>query len=305
MLQLKPLQEGDEITIISTARKISKEELVPAIKVFESWGLRVKFGKNIFAKHHQFAGTAEQRVIDLQAALDDSESKAIICARGGYGTAQLIDLIDFSKFKQDPKWLVGYSDVTVLHNYINHNLGIETLHANMPISFPKIGENESTRTIYKALFGKRYSMNFKAGEASLFLPKEQKAPIVGGNLSIIYSLTGTSAQLNCEGKFLFIEDLDEYLYHVDRMMLNLKRAGLFKGCLGVLVGGMSDMNDNATPYGKSAKEIIADNLKELKVPVIFGVPSGHIEQNLALIMNREIELTVDQRNVSITFHGTT
>ncbi len=303
MLQPKPLQKGDVITIISTARKILKEELAPAIKVFERWGLTVKFGKNLFVQHHQFAGTAEQRIEDLQAALDDSESKAVICARGGYGTVQLIDKIDFLTFRQHPKWLVGYSDVTVLHNHINQNLGIETLHGNMPISFPKEGEDETTKTIHKALFGNTYTIDFKVEENSVFLPMQKKAPIVGGNLSIIYSLTGTDSQLDTKGKFLFLEDLDEYLYHVDRMMMNLKRAGLFEGCLGVLVGGMSEMNDNAIPFGQNAKEIIANNLRELKIPVIFGVPAGHIKRNLALIMNREAELEVRKQNVSIIFHG--
>ncbi|MDB4061026.1 LD-carboxypeptidase [Vicingaceae bacterium] len=305
MLQPKALKKGDVITIISTARKISKEELAPAIRVFESWGLTVILGKNLFAQHHQFAGIAEQRIEDLQAALDDSELKAVVFARGGYGTVQLIDHIDFSAFQKNPKWLVGYSDVTVLHNHINQNFGIETLHANMPISFPKIGENESTKTIHEALFGNSYKLDFQIEEGSLSVANEEHfAPIVGGNLSIIYSLTGTLSQLDTKGKFLFIEDLDEYLYHIDRMMMNLKRAGLFDGCIGVLVGGMSDMNDNTIPFGKSAKEIIADNLKEFNIPIIFGLPSGHIERNLALIMNRETQLKIDiNNNATLIFHG--
>lgn len=303
MLQPKSLRKGDVITIISTARKITVEELEPAIQIFESWGLLVKFGINLFKVHHQFAGTTEERVQDLQFALDDSETAAIVCARGGYGTVQLIDHIDFSKFQQNPKWLVGYSDVTVLHNHINQNLGIETLHANMPISFPKSGEDESTQTMQSALFGNKYSLEFELEEGSVMDNKGLAAPIVGGNLSIVYSLTGTKSQLNTKGKFLFLEDLDEYLYHIDRMMMNLKRAGLFNGCLGVLVGGMSDMNDNAIPFGSSAKETILSTLSELKIPVIFGVPAGHIERNLAIVMNRNAELTVQGKKATITFHG--
>ena len=303
MMQPKPLEKGDVITIVSSARKISKEELIPSLSIFESWGLTVKFGKNLFGEHHQFAGTAVQRIADVQAALNDSESKAVIFARGGYGTVQLIDAIDFSTFQRHSKWIVGYSDITVLHNHINQNLGIETLHANMPISFPKEGENESTKTIRQALFGEDYTIDFKVEEGSMFLPNEQSARIVGGNLSIIYSLTGTASQLDTKGKFLFIEDLDEYLYHIDRMMMNLKRAGIFDGCVGVLVGGMSDMNDNAIPYGSTAKEIIADNLKEFKIPIIFGVPAGHIKRNLALIMNREAQLKIHADNATLSFHG--
>lgn len=303
MSQPKHLKTGDTITIISTARKISIEELTPAIKVFESWGLAVKFGKNLFKEHHQFAGTTEQRIADLQEALDDSESKAIICARGGYGTVQLIDAINFSTFEKSPKWVVGYSDVTVLHNHINQNLGIETLHANMPISFPKEGENETTATIKATLFGEPYSIDFEVEEGSANLQEEMNAPIVGGNLSIIYSLTGTKSQLNCEGKFLFIEDLDEYLYHIDRMMINLKRAGIFKGCKAVLVGGMSDMNDNAIPFGSSANETILNTLGDQNIPIVFGVPSGHIKRNLALVMNQEARLSIKQGSAKLTFHG--
>tara|TARA_B110000046_G_scaffold140743_1_gene147314 strand:+ start:255 stop:1175 length:921 start_codon:yes stop_codon:yes gene_type:complete len=304
MLQPKALQKGDEITIVSTARKITKEELVPAIAIFENWRLEVKLGKNLFAKHHQFAGTQEQRIEDLQAALDNPEIKAIFFARGGYGTVQLIDSIDFSTFQNYPKWLVGYSDVTVLHNHINQNFGVETVHGNMPISFPKVGDDESTKTIQEALFGNPYNVDFQLEEGSLHVTNEEHcAPIVGGNLSIIYSLTGTTSQLETKGKFLFIEDLDEYLYHIDRMMINLKRAGLFDGCVGVLVGGMSDMNDNTIPFGSNAKEVIANNLKEFKIPVIFGVPSGHIKKNLALIMNREAQLKINEGNATLSFHG--
>lgn len=306
MKNLTQLQTGDTVRIISTARKISKEELDPAIKLLEKWGLEVSFGKNLFQEYHQFAGTREQRIADLQEALDDSAVRAIICARGGYGTVQLIDAIDFSSFQENPKWLVGYSDVTVLHNYINQKLDIPSLHATMPISFPKEGEDESTATLRKALFGLQYELQFAIEEESSVKAGEYMAPIVGGNLSIIYSLTGTNAQVDTEGKFLFIEDLDEYLYHIDRMMMNLKRVSLFEGCKGVLVGGMSDMNDNTIPYGKTAKEIIRENLNDYDIPIVFGVPSGHIKRNLALIMNEEAKLSIDENGLAkISFRGRT
>ncbi|MBL4708003.1 MAG: LD-carboxypeptidase [Flavobacteriales bacterium] len=303
MQQAPFLQKGDSIRIISTARKISLAELTPAIEIFKSWGLEVIFGKNLFQEHHQFAGTSEQRTEDLQEALNDKRCKAIICARGGYGTVQLVDQIDFTVFQENPKWLLGYSDVTVLHNHINQNFGIETLHANMPISFPKEGEDETTDTIRKALFGEELNFNFQLENESITQGRTIVAPVVGGNLSIIYSLTGTDSQLNAKGKFLFIEDLDEYLYHIDRMMMNLKRAGLFDGCKALLVGGMSDMNDNTIPYGKTAKEIILENVSSYGIPIIFGIPSGHIKRNLAMIMNREVELSVDGQNVKMTFRG--
>lgn len=303
MQQPNYLQKGDIIRIISTARKISMEELTSAIKLFQSWGLEVTFGKNLLEESHQFAGTRAQRTEDLQKALDDKECKAVVCARGGYGTVQLIDQIDFSAFVENPKWVVGYSDVTVLHNHINQNFGIETLHANMPITFPKQGTDETTETIRKALFGEELSFEFELEKESIVQQGTHTAPIVGGNLSIIYSLTGTASQVDTKGKYLFIEDLDEYLYHIERMMMNLKRAGLFKECKGLFVGGMSDMNDNAIPFGKTAKEIVLENVKEYGIPIIFGVPSGHIKRNLALIMNRELSLSIEGQVAKMKFCG--
>ena len=303
MKQPSNLKHGDEIRIISTARKISKEELKPSISLFESWGLKVSFGENLFEEFNQFAGTADQRTEDLQTALDDENVKAIVCARGGYGTVQLVDKIDFTKFVENPKWLAGYSDVTVLHNHINQNFEIETLHSIMPIDVFLNNNSEAKESLRKALFGEKYNIDFEIEQGSRFSIDSISAPIVGGNLSIIYSLTGTNSQLNCNGKFLFLEDLDEYFYHIDRMMVNLKRAGLFVGCKGVLIGGMSDMNDNAIPFGKTVKEIILENLEEYNFPLIFGLPAGHIKCNLALIMNQKAELTISENRAKLTFNG--
>ena len=303
MQQAPYLTKGDSVTIISTARKISMVELKPAITLIESWGLKVKLGKHLFKAWNQFAGTSDERAEDLQTALNDANCKAIICARGGYGTVQIIDKIDFSTFREHPKWMVGYSDVTVLHSHINQNLGMETLHATMPIDIPNnIGEGV-TESLRKALFGEELEYEFEVEPRSNRAVLNESAPIVGGNLSIIYSLTGTASQINCDGKFLFIEDLDEYLYHIDRMMMNLKRANLFNGCKGVLVGGMSDMNDNTIPFGKNAKEIIVENLDEYGIPVIFGIPAGHIKRNLSLIMGREVNLSINDKEGVLKFNG--
>lgn len=305
MQQPLPLKKGDAITILSTARKISRPELQYFVDCAESWGLSVNFAKNLFEENHQFAGTIEQRTDDLQNALDDENCKAIFCARGGYGTVQLIDKIDFSGFKQYPKWIVGYSDVTVLHNHINQNFGIETLHAIMPFEFTETANKEAIHFLQKALFNAEYSIDFIPEEHSLLAKTEITAPIVGGNLSILYSLSGSNSQLNTAGKWLFMEDLDEYLYHIDRMMMNLKRSGLFKGCVGILVGGMSDMNDNKTPYGQTAKEIILQQTKDLRIPIIFGVPAGHIDRNLAITFNRKTSLLISDLKAKLSFHGRT
>ncbi|MDB4533809.1 LD-carboxypeptidase [Vicingaceae bacterium] len=291
------LKEGDKVVILSTARKISEVEIAPAVKVFEDWGLTVFFGDNLHKEENQFSGTTEQRTSDLQVALDDDEVKAIFCARGGYGTVKIIDEIDFSKFNKNPKWIVGYSDVTVLHNHINQNFRIETLHATMPINF-KSNSAGSLESLKIALFGK--GLNYEFEPHQLNRNGSSAGEVVGGNLSIIYSLTGTNSQIDTKGKILFIEDLDEYIYHVDRMMMNLQRAGILSELSGLVVGGMSDMNDNVIPYGKSAKEIIIESVELYGYPVCFDFPAGHIDDNRALIMGRNAVLNIAE-NCSLKF----
>lgn len=304
MQQPSILRKGDTVRIISTARKISKKEIQPAIQRLESWGLKVVFGEHLFAEDNQFAGTKAQRIADLQTAIDDRDTKAIICSRGGYGTVQLIDSIDFDALKQFPKWLVGYSDVTVLHNHLNQKIGIESIHATMPINFlPLKQEDLAAESLRKALFGETLKYEFVAENPSILTFDAIEAPIVGGNLSILYSMSGSESQLSTEGKILFIEDLDEYLYHIDRMMMNLKRSGLLDGCGAILVGGMSDMNDNTIPYGKTAQEIIVENTKDSGIPVVFGVPAGHIKNNFALIMGRKVCLSRKGENIQMEFYG--
>ncbi len=292
------LSKGDKIALISTARKISLLELEPAIAIIKSWGLEPVFGKNLFKVNHQFAGTTENRIADLQEAIDNDDIKAIFCVRGGYGTVQLIDKIDFSKFKKKPKWIVGYSDVTVLHNHINKNIGTSTLHATMPINFTT-NTKEALESLKETLFGAMPIYNLENHELNRLGVAEGE--LVGGNLSIIYSLTGTSSQLDTKGKILFLEDLDEYLYHIDRMMMNLKRAGMLADLKGLIVGGMSDMKDNTVPFGKTAQEIIFDAVKEYQYPICFDFPAGHIDDNRTLIMGSEVDLLVGKELSTLEF----
>lgn len=296
--KLPVLKKGDKIALISTARKISEAEITPAIQTLNSWGLEVVLGKNLFAIEHQFAGTIAQRTSDLQVALDNPEIKAIICARGGYGTVQLIDKIDFSNFIENPKWIIGYSDVTMLHNHIHQNFGIPTLHATMPINFPT-NTTESLHSLKDALFGKE--LTYSCAYHPLNQLGRAEGVLVGGNLSIIYSLTGTASQINTKNKILFLEDLDEYLYHIDRMMQNLKRAGMLTNLKGLLVGGMSDMNDNAVPYGKTAQEIIKDAVAEYNYPVAFDFPAGHINDNRTLVFGKSVHLLVEKEQTMLTY----
>lgn len=292
------LQKGDKIAIISTARKISKVELQPAVEELNSWGLEVVFGENLFQEYHQFSGTDEERAADLQWALDSDEIKAVLCARGGYGTVKIIDQIDFLKFVNHPKWVIGYSDVTVLHNHINQNYGIQTLHATMPINF---GTNtkEALDSLKETLFGA--SPVYFTDAHKLNRNGETEGELVGGNLSILYSLTGTKSQLDTKGKILFLEDLDEYLYHVDRMMMNLDRAGMLKDLKGLVIGGMTDMNDNTIPYGKTAIQIISETAAKYDYPVCFNFPAGHLDDNRTLIMGGKVKLQVSEGGGELTF----
>lgn len=290
------LKSGDTVAIIATARKISQEEVQPAITLLESYGLSVLLGPHLFSAEHQFAGNTEQRSHDLQWALDHTTAKAIIIARGGYGTVKLMEHINFTGLKKQPKWLVGYSDVTVLHNAI-HNLGIATLHATMPINFLK--NEEATNSLIDALFGKLEKYVVEAHP--LNREGNASAELVGGNLSLLYALSGTSLDLDTSGKILFIEDLDEYLYHIDRMMMQLKLSGKLKGLKGLIVGGMSDMKDNIVPFGKTAEEIILDIVEDYDYPVCFNFPAGHIDRNLALELSKTVCLHVSHEDVHLSF----
>lgn len=298
MQQPKFLQKGDTVGIVSTARKITKEELQPALKLLQSWGLNYVLGNTIGAEDHQFAGTDETRAKDFQKMLDDPTVKAIWCARGGYGTVRIIDALDFTYFRKNPKWIVGYSDITVLHSHL-HKLGVESLHAQMPLDIEKKSEATSV-TLRRALFGEDYKIEFSASHP---LNRRGKAEglLVGGNLSILYSLCGSPSALNTKGKILFLEDLDEYLYHVDRMMQNLKRNGMLDHLAGLLIGGMSDMNDNTIPFGKTAEEIIWETVKEFDYPVYFGCPAGHVEDNQALFFGRKVAVGDTDQKVKIQF----
>ena len=296
MIIPKKIKVGDKIGIISTARKINLEELTPAIKMLESWGLQVVLGLNLFEVDNQFSGTVKQRTADLQAMIDDESIAAILCARGGYGTVQLIDNIDFSNLKKTPKWIIGYSDVTVLHSHLN-NLGIASLHATMPINF-ETNTKESLESLKNSLFGHEKSITCKVQPFNRFGKVE--AEIVGGNLSILYSLLGSSSEINTDDKILFIEDLDEYLYHIDRMMMNLKRNGKFAKLKGFIVGGMSDMNDNVIPFGKTAEEIILEYTKDYDFPICFGFPSGHLNDNMCIRLGVKSVLEINENGVSLS-----
>ena len=292
------LRYGDKVGIVATARKISKKELEEGIALLESWGLVPVLGNTIGLEDNQYAGTDFQRAQDFQQMMDNTEIKAIWCARGGYGTVRIVDDLDFYKFVKYPKWVVGYSDVTVLHSHI-HKIGFKTIHATMPVS---LEDNTAfaKASLKQSLFGEQPNFSYDT-KNKLNRVGAAKGTLVGGNLSILYSLCGSSSDLDTAGKILFIEDLDEYLYHIDRMVVNLKRNGMLDHCAGMVVGGMTKMHDNRIPFGKTAQEIVLDAVKECDFPVAFDFPAGHVDNNNALKLGSEIKLVVTQNDTKITY----
>ncbi|WP_235892944.1 S66 peptidase family protein [Flavobacterium franklandianum] len=291
------LQKGDTIALVATARKNIDDNLKPAIDLLHSWGLEVLIGNTIGLDNNQLAGTDAERAADFQQQLDNPNIKAIWCVRGGYGTVRMIDLLDFTKFKKNPKWIVGFSDVTVIHSYIN-NLNIATIHGAMPITVAK-ASTESIESLRKSLFGE--SLNYEIPFDSANRLGNAKGEIVGGNLSILYSLMGSNAQIDCKGKILFIEDLDEYLYHIDRMMMSLKRCGCFDGLNGLIVGTMTKMKDNDIPWGKNANQIIEDVTKGYSFPILYNFPAGHFRDNRALIFGKQVSLKLNEKTSKLIF----
>lgn len=305
MITPPPLRPGDTIAIIPTARAITLEELGPGIRLAESWGLKVRMGQGVGRKAFQQAGTAAERAADLKHALEDEEVRAIWCARGGYGTVHLMELVDLSVLLKDPKWIVGFSDVTVLHSALN-KLGICSLHAQMPFNIAK-KTSGCIASLKRALFEGPSGMLI---ERLGLYPQERQGmatgELVGGNLSILYSLRGTPYDLDTTGKVLFIEDLDELLYHMDRMVMNLKLGGLFNNLAALVVGTMTAMHDKDPddPFGLSAKAIVARAVRGAGYPVCVDFPAGHIPDNRALALGQKVSLEVGATGVSLGFMPT-
>lgn len=281
------LKQGDTVALVSPARAITEKETQPAIQYLTKQGLNVVVGDHAYDKLHQMAGSDSNKIVDIQRFINDKTVRAIISTRGGYGCVRIIDQLDLKPLAEQRKWFVGYSDVTVFHSHIHSNFGTPTLHSTMPINIslqPDKLEQISNQTLVDALFGK---------ELSYSLPKHTfsrtgnaQGVLVGGNLSMVYSLCGSKSDIDTAGKILFLEDLDEYLYHIDRMMMNLKRTGKLNNLAALVVGGMSDMNDNSIPFGKSAEEIIAEHVSDFTYPVYFGFEGGHIKPNRALRLGK-------------------
>ena len=282
------LLPGDTVALAAPARKISKSEIIPAIAWLKSVGFNVFYDERLFAAEHQFAGEDAVRAAYFQDLLDNENIKAIWCVRGGYGSARIIDQLDFTHFQQHPKWICGYSDITVFHSHIQRHFGIATLHATMPINVTEDRlQTPVLQSFLNALMGKTLTYEIPNHPLSRLQPFS--GILVGGNLSMLYSLMGSPSDIDMTDKVLFIEDLDEYLYHIDRMVLNLKRSGKLSRIKALLIGHLSDMHDNTIPFGKTAEEIVADHCRDLDIPVVFNVPAGHLPDNRAFRMGCKTE----------------
>jgi muramoyltetrapeptide carboxypeptidase len=285
------LKKGDTIGIVATARKVSPKEITAALTAIESQGYKTVLAQNIYTEDHQFSGTDSMRANGVNEMLNNPTVKALWCARGGYGSVRLIDKIDWHAFDKTPKWLCGFSDVTALHAHLQ-SMGIASIHCEMMLGFEK-NTVAAHKSMLNALEGHENRYDF--GAQVLNRKGHVEGELVGGNLSVLYSLLGSESQIDTKNKILFIEDLDEYLYHVDRMMMAIKRAGLLKNIKALIVGGMSDMNDNAVPFGKTAEQIILESIYEYDFPVCFNFPAGHLLDNRALIFGAKAEVEIADR----------
>lgn len=293
----QPIQKGDLIYITAPAKAIEEEFVVFAKAFFEEKGFRVMVSEHCLGQFNYFSGTDEERLADFQFGIDHPEVKAVVCARGGYGCIRIVDRINWSGFLREPKWLVGFSDVTVFHQRIQR-FDLPSIHGTMPLNF-KDNSREALQTLLDALTDKDYSI--ECPFSSFNKKGKSTGKLVGGNLSILYSLLGTDDEIDYSNTILFIEDLAEQLYHIDRMFYSFAKAGVFDKIKGLIIGGMTDMKDTATPFGQSLEELILAHFTYRSIPIAFNFPAGHINDNRALKLGTICELEVSEEKNRVTF----
>jgi len=293
------LLPGDEIRIISPASAPEKDYIDKTAQALQKLGYKVTLGKNALTVYHQFAGEDNLRLEDAQSAMDEKQVKAIFCARGGYGSIRIIDKLDFSHFRENPKWIVGFSDITVFHSLLNGQYRIPTIHSPMPVNYESPAFNENLDQLNDLLQGKLSAVQF--GSHSLNRMGVTEGRLIGGNLSILHNLQSTPYEVDAKGKILFIEDVGEQLYHLDRMLNNFRLSGKLDSLSGLIVGSMTDMKDKKRPFGKSAYEIIAEAVKSYNYPLAFGFEAGHTENNVPFILGADIEFRVSKSGSEIRY----
>ncbi len=296
MITIPPyLKKDDTIGILCPAGFMPYEKAQTAINVLQKWGHKIKTGSTLGSQFNYFSGTDEQRLNDLQQMLDDESIKAIFCARGGYGIGRIIDKLNFKKFKKYPKWIIGFSDVTLLHFHIYAKYKVASLHAPMAAAFNDHGyKNIYVQSLQRALSGLK--ANYECEQHPFNKNGSTTGRLIGGNLSLITHLIGTSSNINTKNKILFIEDTGEYIYNIDRMLYQLKRNAKLEKLAGLVVGGFTEMKDTTIPYGQSAEEVIRDIIKEYDYPVCYNFPVSHNIENYALKIGGKYELAVGKKS---------
>lgn len=303
LIQPELLKSGDTISILAPSGVLNNfdKKIEKAINIFKSWGLNVVLGNHIYDKNGHFAGTDKNREKDFQKALDNKNIKAIWCARGGYGAVRIIDKLNFDNYLKNPKWIIGFSDITVIHNKLNF-LNSESIHAMMITGFEDIGQNnDSLSKLKNVLFGDSLSYSIASNKNNK--TGKSEGIIVGGNLTLIQSTIGSKTELKMKDKILFIEEIGEYAYHIDRMLYSLKRAGYFENCKGLIVGQISDVKKNTTDFGRSINELILDVLDEYNFPILFDFPAGHEKTNFPIILGRKVILDVSKPDSKVIFYN--
>jgi muramoyltetrapeptide carboxypeptidase len=303
LIQPELLKSGDTISILAPSGVLNNfdKKIEKAINIFKSWGLNVVLGNHIYDKNGHFAGTDKNREKDFQKALDNKNIKAIWCARGGYGAVRIIDKLNFDNYLKNPKWIIGFSDITVIHNKLNF-LNSESIHAMMITGFEDIGQNnDSLSKLKNVLFGDSLSYSITSNKNNK--TGKSEGIIVGGNLTLIQSTIGSKTELKMKDKILFIEEIGEYAYHIDRMLYSLKRAGYFENCKGLIVGQISDVKKNTTDFGRSINELILDVLDEYNFPILFDFPAGHEKTNFPIILGRKVILEVSKSDSKVIFYN--
>jgi len=303
LIKPEQLKSGDTISILAPSGVLNNfdNKITKAINIFRSWGLNVVLGNHIYDKNGHFAGTDKNREKDFQKALDNKNIKAIWCARGGYGAVRIIDKLNFDNYLKNPKWIIGFSDITVIHNKLNF-LNSESIHAMMITGFEDIGQNnDSLSKLKNVLFGDSLSYSITSNKNNK--TGKSEGIIVGGNLTLIQSTIGSKTELKMKDKILFIEEIGEYAYHIDRMLYSLKRAGYFENCKGLIVGQISDVKKNTTDFGRSINELILDVLDEYNFPILFDFPAGHEKTNFPIILGRKVILEVSKSDSKVIFYN--
>jgi len=300
MIKTAPyLRKGDTIAIVCPAGYMPTEKAETCISVLQEWGYKVKPGKTLGNQFHYFAGSDEERREDLQKMLDDTTVKAILCGRGGYGMSRIIDSLDFTKFRKSPKWIIGYSDITLLHAHLYTQFKIASLHSPMAAAFNDGAfNNEYIQTLRKALKGNKLS--YKTAPHPFNQQGKATGELIGGNLSLVAHMVGSQSAYIGKGKILFLEDVGEYVYNIDRMLIQLERSGMLAQLAGLIIGGFTEIKDTVIPFGATVAELIHERLSKYKYPVCFDFPVSHSRENYPLKIGVKHELQVGKTGVRLS-----